>query len=41
MNEITLEDTLASLKHDRYPIEVPEKIRLRALRSIERMLAIG
>jgi quinolinate synthase len=41
MNEITLEDTLAALKHDRYPVEVPEETRIRALRSIERMLAIG
>ena len=41
MNEITLEDTLDALEHDRYQIEVPEEIRVRALRSIERMLAIG
>jgi len=41
MGEITLEDTLAALKHDRYKIEVPEEIRVRAARSIERMLAIG
>jgi len=40
MNEITLEDTLAALKHDRYRIEVPEEIRVRAVRSIERMLTI-
>lgn len=41
MNEITLEDTRDALKHDRYPIEVPEEIRKRAARAIERMLAIG
>jgi quinolinate synthase len=41
MNEITLEDTLDSLKHNRYQITLPEDIRVRALRSIERMLAIG
>ena len=41
MNEITLEDTLAALEHDRYPIDVPEDIRLRAERAIQRMLAIG
>jgi quinolinate synthase len=29
MNEITLEDTLDALKHDRYPIDVPEEIRVR------------
>ncbi|MFT5125071.1 MAG: quinolinate synthase, partial [Verrucomicrobiales bacterium] len=41
MNEITLEDTLASLVKNQYVIEVPEDIRVRALKSVERMLAIG
>ena len=41
MNEITLEDTLDALKYDRYPIEVPEETRVRAERSIQRMLSIG
>jgi quinolinate synthase len=41
MNEITLEDTLNALKYDRYVIEVPEDIRLRAAQSVERMLTIG
>jgi quinolinate synthase len=41
MNEITLEDTLEALRQDRYRIEVPEEIRSRAARSIERMLAVG
>jgi len=41
MNEITLEDTLAALQHDRYPIEVPEEIRVRAELSIRRMLELG
>jgi len=41
MNEITLEDTLAALRHDRYPIDVPEDIRVRAKRSLDRMLEIG
>ncbi len=41
MNEITLEDTLAALRLNRYQIEVPEEIRVRAARSIERMLRIG
>jgi quinolinate synthase len=40
MGEITLEDTLASLRLDRYLIEVPEAIRVRAVRSLERMLAL-
>lgn len=41
MNEITLEDTLASLEHDRYVIELDEEIRLKALASVQRMIAIG
>lgn len=40
MGEITLEDTVASLRHERWVIEVPESIRVRALRSVERMLAL-
>lgn len=41
MNEITLEDTLAALQKDQYVVEIDEQIRQRALRSVERMLAIG
>ena len=41
MNEITLEDTLNALKHNRYVIEVPEDIRVRAKKSVDRMLEIG
>jgi quinolinate synthase len=41
MNQITLEDTLASLEKNQYVIEIDETIRKRALRSVERMLAIG
>ncbi len=41
MNEITLEDTLEALEKDQYVIEIDEEIRRRALRSVERMLAIG
>jgi len=41
MNQITLEDTLKSLQNNQYVIEVPEEIRVRAVKSIERMLAIG
>ncbi len=40
MNEITLEDTLDSLRNNRTQIEVPEDIRIRAKKSVERMLAI-
>jgi quinolinate synthase len=41
MNQITLEDTLKSLQLTRYVVEVPEEIRVKALRSVERMLEIG
>jgi quinolinate synthase len=41
MNQITLDDTLKSLQLNRHVIEVPEDIRVRALRSVERMLTIG
>ena len=41
MNEITLEDTLESLRQIRYVVEVPEEIRVRALQAVERMLEIG
>jgi quinolinate synthase len=38
MAEITLEDTLNSLKNNQYVIEVPEEIRIKAKRSVDRML---
>lgn len=41
MNEITLEDTVASLEKTQYVIEVEEDVRVKALRSVERMLEIG
>jgi quinolinate synthase len=41
MNEITLEDTLNSLKYNQYVIDVPENIRVRAAQAVERMIAIG
>ena len=41
MNEITLENTLESLKKDQYAVEVPEEIRLKAYQAVERMLHIG
>ncbi len=41
MNQIRLEDTRDALRYTQYEIHVPEEIRLRALRSVERMLAIG
>jgi quinolinate synthase len=41
MNQITLEDTLEALRQMRYVVEVPEEIRVRAARAVERMVAIG
>lgn len=41
MNQITLEETLSSLRNNRFVIEIPEDIRVRAARSVERMIAIG
>ena len=41
MNQITLEQTRDSLKYMQYVIEVPEEIRVRAYRAVERMLKIG
>lgn len=40
MNTITLEDTLASLEQNRYVVDVPEDVRVRALRAVDRMLQI-
>jgi quinolinate synthase len=41
MAQITLEDTRDALKFNQYVIEVPEEVRVRALRAVERMIAIG
>ncbi|KAA3615964.1 MAG: quinolinate synthase NadA [Calditrichaeota bacterium] len=41
MNQITLEDTVASLRNDQYVIEVPEDVRVRAAAAVQRMLEIG
>ena len=40
MNEITLEDTLKSLQWTQYIVEVPEEIRVRALKAVQRMLEL-
>ena len=40
MAQITLEDTLAALEKMQYEVSVPEDIRIRAKRSIDRMLAV-
>ncbi|MEX1122991.1 MAG: quinolinate synthase NadA [Balneolales bacterium] len=41
MNEITLEDTLACLREDKYQIEIEESIRVKAKRSVDRMLELS
>jgi len=41
MHEITLEQTRDSLKYLRWEVDVPEDVRVRALRSVEAMLAVG
>ena len=41
MNQITLEDTLESLRKEQFEIVIDEDVRRRALRSVERMLQIG
>jgi quinolinate synthase len=41
MNTITMEDTRDALKYIRYVIDVPEDIRLRAYKAVERMIQIG
>ena len=41
MNTITLEETRDALKHVQHKIEVPEEIRKRAYKSVQRMIEIG
>jgi len=41
MNEITLEETRDAIKFERYVVEVPENIRIRAAAAVQRMIAIG
>jgi quinolinate synthase len=41
MNQITLEAVRDALLYTQYVVEVPEDIRVRAARSVERMIAIG
>jgi quinolinate synthase len=36
-----MEDTRDALKFNRYVIEVPEEIRVKAYRAVERMIKIG
>lgn len=41
MNQITLEDTLYCLRNDKWQIDVPEEIRVRAKKSLDRMLEMS
>jgi quinolinate synthase len=41
MNQISLEMTRDALKYMQYAIDVPEDVRVRAYRAVERMIAIG
>ncbi len=41
MNQISLKMTRDSLRYMQYEIDVPEDIRVRAARAVERMIAIG
>ncbi|MDX1577623.1 MAG: quinolinate synthase NadA, partial [Gemmatimonadota bacterium] len=41
MKKISLEKTLASLQNLEHAVEVPEEIRVRALRAVERMIEVG
>jgi quinolinate synthase len=41
MNQITLEDTLESLRKEQFEIFIDEDVRKPALRAVERMLEIG
>jgi len=41
MKKISLEKTLESLRHLQYEVRVPEDVRVRALRAVERMIEVG
>ena len=41
MNTITMEDTRDTLKFNQYAIEIPEEIRVKAFRAVDRMIKIG
>ena len=41
MNTITMENVRDALKYDRYVIDVPEEIRVKAARAVQRMIEIG
>jgi len=41
MNQITLEDTLTSLRDDKYQIEIAESVRIKAKKSLDKMLEMS
>ena len=41
MNTITMEDTRDALKLNRFVIDIPEEIRVRAFQAVDRMIKIG
>jgi quinolinate synthase len=41
MNTITMEETRDALKFNRYVIDVPEEVRVKAFRAVQRMIEIG
>jgi quinolinate synthase len=41
MNTITMEETRDALKFNRYVIDVPEEVRVKAYRAVQRMIEIG
>jgi quinolinate synthase len=41
MNEITLEQTLAALEQTRFVVDVPEDVRRRAQRAVQRMIEVS
>jgi quinolinate synthase len=41
MNSITMEETRDALKFNRYVIDVPEEVRVKAYRALQRMIEIG
>jgi quinolinate synthase len=41
MNTITMEDTRDALKYNRYVIDIPEEIRIKAFQAVDRMIKIG
>jgi len=41
MNTITMENVRDALLHTQYVIDVPEEIRVKAFRAVDRMIRIG